>query len=112
MADNVRAPASTDWAAGTADSIERFVGTVRSKTTDPLVGVARWLVYGLLAAIVGTAALILLAVGALRGLIVGLDRVFDDHQRSVWVAEAILGGIFTLGGLFLWSRRRPRGAGS
>ena len=98
-----------DWAADTADRIERVVGTVRSKTADPLVAAGRWLVYGTLAGIVGMAALVLVTIGLIRGVDIALDRSFD-HDRSVWLADAIVGGIFTLAGLFLWTRRRPRDA--
>src|SRR5436190_1888341 len=39
-----------DWTVQAADTIESVVGAVRSKTTDPLVGISRWVVYGTLAA--------------------------------------------------------------
>lgn len=90
----------SDWAAQAADTIESVVGKVRSKTTDPLVGVARWIVYGLLAAVVGLMAALL--------LVIGLVRMLDAYLPSgVWLPDVILGGIFTVGGLFLWSRRSP-----
>ena len=65
--------------------------------------------YGTLAGIVGMAALVLVTIGLIRGVDIALDRSFD-HDRSVWLADAIVGGIFTLAGLFFWTRRRPRDA--
>ena len=88
----------SDWAAETADRIDHAVLAVRAKTADPLIGVSRWVVYGLLAAIVGAMALLV--------MIIGLVRVMDVYLPSgVWLPDVILGGIFALGGLFLWSRR-------
>jgi len=92
-----------DWAVQTADTIERLVGSVRSNTSDRLVSAARLVVLGFLAGIMGTAALVLTAIG--------LVRLLDAYLPSgVWVADLIIGGIFTLGGLFLWRRawQQPR----
>ena len=63
------APAANDeadWTVQTADTIDRVVTTIRTKTSEPLVGLARWVVFGLLAAVVGTMALVLLAIGTVR----------------------------------------------
>ena len=87
-----------DWAAQTADTIERVVGSVRGKTAEPLDRIARVLVYGIVAAILGVAALVLLAVAAVRAL----DTAIPGE---VWSAHAVVGGIFTLAGLFLWRKR-------
>jgi hypothetical protein len=87
-----------DWAAQTADTIERVVGSVRSKTADPIERIARVLVYGLVVAIVGIAALVLLAVLLVRALDVAIPG-------EVWPAHLVVGGIFTLAGLFLWRKR-------
>jgi hypothetical protein len=97
-------PARTgdDWAVQTADTIERLVDTVRSNTADRLVSVARLVVFGLLAAILGTVALILVAVA--------LVRVLHSYlPGGVWVAHLVLGGFFTLVGLLLWQQawKRP-----
>lgn len=87
-----------DWAAQTADTIERVVGSVRGKTADPIEKVARVLVYGLVAAILGVAALVLLAVLLVRAIDVAVPG-------EVWPAHLIVGGIFTLAGAFLWRKR-------
>lgn len=102
-----RTPASTgeDWAAATADAIERAVQSVRSKTADPLERVVRLVVYGLLAGIVGLAIAVLFAVAALRGLVVLIDVVW---QPEVWLAYLILGGIFVVAGLLVWRRRTAK----
>ena len=96
--------AGNDWPEQAADTIERVVGSVRDKTTGPLTTVAQALVYGLLAAILGVASLVLLAVGLERVLI---DLLLED---DVWAAHLIVGGIFVLLGLFAWSKRRQKPA--
>jgi len=90
-----------DWAAQTAEGIERVVGAVRDKTAVPLDRAARYVVYGLVTAVLGLVAAVLLAVAAVRGL----DRALPGN---VWGAHATTSGIFLLAGLFLWSRRRAR----
>ncbi len=87
-----------DWAADTADRIDQLVDTIRSKTSDRLVGVARVVVYGLLAAVMGVMALILLVIAGIRLLDVYIPR-------GVWIPYMVLGAIFVLAGLFLWSKR-------
>ena len=54
------------------------------------------------AAILGTTALVLVAIG--------LIRFVDAYlPGGVWSAELVVGGLFTLGGLFLWQQawKRP-----
>ena len=87
-----------DWAAQSADTIERVVGSVRGKTSEPVDKVARILVYGLLAAFLGLAVVVLLAIALVRALDVAIPG-------DVWSAHAVTGGIFTLAGLFLWRKR-------
>ena len=105
-------PAATakgeDWASSTADTIERLVDSVRSKTAEPAERIARLLVYGVLAGIVGVAAAVLAAVALFRGIVVLLDVVW---QPEVWLAHLVLGGIFVLAGLFLWRKRTTKTVG-
>lgn len=84
------------------DSIDAVVGTIRDKTTK-VETAARAVVYGILIAVVGTAALILTVVALVRALtyIPGAE---------VWMVDAGLGAIFTLAGLLCWRWRRPRDA--
>ena len=104
-----QSPAGQDWTVQAADRIESVVGTIRDKTVVPLTTVARGLVYGLIAAILGVVALILLTIGGLRVVIVYLPGWFADRPgRSVWAADAMVGGIFTLVGLFLLRKARAR----
>jgi hypothetical protein len=96
------APAS-DWPVQAADTIERVVGSVRDKTTGPAISVARGVVYGTLAAIVGISVLVLLAIAAVRGLDIAAREIFGDG--STWLAHLVVGVLFCLGGMIAWSQR-------
>lgn len=86
-----------DWAAQAAATVEHVVGGVRDKTTVPLTTVARAIVFGTLAGIVGVAALVLLAVGGVR--------LLDAYLPGpVFWAHLLVGMVFTVVGL--WFLRR------
>jgi hypothetical protein len=97
-----RGPGTTpEWATDALDRLDHLIGVVRSNTSDRLVRMAKLLVYGLVAAVMGLMALILLVIAAVRVLDVLLPR-------GVWLPDVLLGAIFVLAGLFLWSKRnRP-----
>lgn len=94
-----------NWASTAADTIERVVTSVREKSTDKIVVLARALVFGIVAVIGGLVALVLVLVIATRGLQALLDLVVE-HPTSVWVSYLALGGILCLGGAFSMSKRR------
>ncbi len=83
-----------DWTVQVADTVERVVGTIRDKTAVPLTTVARGLVYGIIALVMGVATLVLVAIGLVRAL----DAYLPE---DVWSAHLLVGGIFSLAGAFL-----------
>lgn len=95
---------TSDWPVQAADTIERVVGSVRDKTTGPAISIARWVVYGTFALIVGTVVAVLLAIGAVRALDAYLpDSLFgEDHT---WAAHLIVGLLFCAAGMVAWSKR-------
>ncbi|HWC39598.1 MAG TPA: hypothetical protein VG476_13760 [Acidimicrobiales bacterium] len=95
---------SGDWPAQATETVENVVVAVRDKSVRPLTLVARGLVYGLVGGFVALVVIWLSSVGALRLLNI---YVFKGPNR-VWASYTLLGGIFTLAGLFLWTLRRPR----
>ena len=102
------APLSTgsdDWAVQAADTVERVVQSVRARTTGPVTTVARLLVFGLLAGILGLAAAVLVTAGIVRAI-----DVYEPFEQEVWLAHLVVGMAFTAIGLILWSKRRPKGA--
>jgi ABC-type antimicrobial peptide transport system permease subunit len=95
------------WATEFADTVERVVGEVRRRTTDKIVLLARALVYGLIAGMLGVVVVILAIIGSLRGLQSLLDLAMP-WSRAVWVSYLLIGGIMLLLGLLLMKKRRPR----
>lgn len=85
------APGGDDWTVQAADTIERVVGGLRDKTAVPLTTLARTLVFGLLAAIMGVTTLVFVAVGVVRVVDVYLPE-------DVWATYLLVGGIFTVAG--------------
>lgn len=96
-----------NWAPDLADQITGFIGNVRDKTTNNAIKAARGIVFGLLAAILGTVAVVLLLLFLTRGLQALLD-LGVTWSRAVYISYFVLGGIFTLGGLFLMTKRASR----
>jgi hypothetical protein len=75
---------------------------VRDKATVPLRTVARFLVYGIALAAVGAVIAVFVVAAGVRALTVYLPVGFaPGHRRRVWVSYLVVGGIFTLAGLFL-----------
>ncbi|MCC5951478.1 MAG: hypothetical protein JJU45_05220 [Acidimicrobiia bacterium] len=91
-----------DWPRQATDTVVRTVDTVRDKTTGPIITIAGGVVYGLVALVAATVALVLGTIGALRLLNAGLE-----DRLGVWASYLVLGVVFTLAGFFCWSRRPP-----
>ena len=92
------------WPESVADTIVDSVTALRKLVMRPVSRIARRIVYGFIAAIL--ALLILLLA------VIGLVRLLDAYlPQEVWLVYAVLGGIFTIAGLLIWSRR-PKGAAS
>jgi uncharacterized protein (DUF2062 family) len=90
-------PLPEQWPAQATETIVRVVGQVRDRTTGPAITVARATVYGLFAAILGLMALVLAVVLAIR--------VANNYlPGQIWIIYVALGGLFSLGGLFLWGK--------
>ena len=87
-----------DWTTDLLDRLDHYIEVVRSNTTDRLVRVARLVVFGVIAAIIGSMAGVLALIALIRVLDVVLPR-------EVWLPYVIVGAIFLGAGLFLWSKR-------
>ena len=88
------------WPDQATDLIVSTVGTVRDKTVGPAMTVARAIVYGLFAAVVGIAALVLFSV-----LFIRIITVYLPGHR-VWIPELGLGILFGISALALWAKAR------
>jgi hypothetical protein len=96
-----------NWASDVTDSVVRLVSTVRDKTTRPLVNATRTVVLGLLVMFLGLVAFVLLLIALTRGLQAVLEWPFD-HDTAVWASYLIVGGIVTVAGLFVLTKRHPK----
>jgi hypothetical protein len=97
-----------DWPAQAADTIERVVGSVRDKTTGPALTVARGVVYGLFAGLVGATAAVLAIIALVRLIDNYLpDAVFGEEH--MWATYLVLGVAFLVPGVVLWTRRHTPG---
>ena len=94
---------SGDWPAQATDKIVSVVEQVRDRTTGPAITVARGLVYGVLAGILGGVCIVL--------FIICLVRLLDTYvvgEDNTWLAHLIVGVLFSAVGAFLWTQRRPK----
>jgi hypothetical protein len=98
MSQQVPAPQG-DWASQVADTIERVVGLVRDRTTQPVITITRAVVFGLLAAILGVTILVLVSILMIR--------VLSYLPGGVWVAYLITGVIFLAVGIIAMVLRHP-----
>jgi hypothetical protein len=90
-----------DWSDQLVDRIVQVVERVRSATTGPLLKVVRAVVYGII--VVGLGLMLVTL------LIIALVRLLDQLPGGVWLPYLILGGLFTLTGLILWTQRSRAG---
>lgn len=95
-----------NWAASLADTIVRVVGSVRDKTTKPVLTIVRGAIFGLVAVFGGGVALTLLVIGGLRALQDLID-LFAPRRDAVWICYLGLGIIFSVVGLVLLKKRFP-----
>ena len=97
--------ADAEWPVKVVDLIEATVDGVHDKVVRPLTLVARALVFGIVA---GAMALVLAVLGAV--LVIRILDVYAFGHR-VWASDVVVGGLLTVVGLALWSKRRsPEGA--
>ena len=93
-----------EWPAQAADTIVDTISKVRDRTTKPALLAARAVVYGLIAAVVGTISLFL--------VLLMIVRWYDVWAPGpVWPIYAFFAVVFSLGGLFcLRKANAPRAA--
>ncbi len=90
-----------DWPMQATDRVVGLVDNVRSKTAGPAIRVSRAVVYGIVALVLALVALPLLLVGVTHLLNYAIPG-------DIWRVYFIIGGVLTIGGLIMWTRR-PRG---
>ncbi len=90
-----------DWPAQATEAIVEQVTKIRDKTTGPARRAAKWAVFSAFAISLGTVALIILIIGAVRALDNYLpSSVFGETHT--WAAHSILGAVLLIVGLVLY----------
>ncbi len=92
------------WAPDLADTIDRYVGKVRTTVTDRAVTAVRAVVYGIVIAIAAPIVLALLLI-LLTKLLQRLVGVFVDHNSAIWVSYVVIGALLVGLGLLTMSKR-------
>ena len=93
-----------NWASDVVDTIDRYVGKVRTTVTDRAVTAVRAIVFGiiiLIAAPVTVTFMVILGTKFLQRLI----AIGTDHNSSVWVSYMVLGGVLVIGGSVMMRKR-------
>ncbi len=93
-----------NWASELADTIDRYVGKIRTTVTDRAVTAVRAIVFGiviLIAAPATVALMVILGTKFLQRLI----AIGTDHDSSVWVSYMVLGGLLVIGGSLMMRKR-------
>jgi hypothetical protein len=93
----------SDWTTDAANAIDNAVGIVRERAVEPVHLVVRAVIYGLLAVLIVIPAATLAIIGLFRLLTIAAVAV----GAGVWLAWALLGGIFLGVGWFCWIKRNP-----
>lgn len=94
-----------NWATDVSDQITTFVGNVRDKTTNNAIKAVRAVVFGLMALFLGLVAIVLLLIITTRGL-QSLFDIFFEWDKAVYTSYFVVGGLLTLAGWLLMSRRQ------
>lgn len=95
------------WASEVTQQITSLVGSVRDTTTNNAIKAVRAVVWGILIAILGLTAVVLLLVMLTR-LLQALLALMVDWDRAVYLSYLVLGGIFIAAALLFFRRRQPR----
>jgi hypothetical protein len=93
-----------NWAKQVADTIDRYVEKVRTTVTDRLVFAVRALVFGIVVAIAAPVTFILLVILSTKFL-QRLIAIATDHDSSIWISYAVMGGILVLAGSLMMRTR-------
>jgi len=87
-----------DWTDQVTDLIVDTVDNVRSRTTGPLLGIARSSVYAVV--------ILVILVPIVVVLLAGLVRLVNwALPGDVWYAYTLLGIVFVLAGVVCWAKR-------
>ena len=88
----------------TVDLIDRVVGTIRDRTTKPVVVLTRGIVFGSIVAVVVVALVVVALIAVMRGAQELFELVLSE-RRAVWASYFAVGFSFILVGSLLMRAR-------
>lgn len=87
------------------DVVDRVAGTVRRRTTLPIITIVRGIVFGTMIAVVALALVVVVLIALARGAHELLD-IWLDRSTAVWVSYLVIALVlFLLGGVLMRKRR-------
>jgi hypothetical protein len=93
-----------NWAKEMTDFIDRWVVKVRTTVTDRVVFAVRAVVFGLVIAIAAPVTVILLVILSTK-LLQRIIAIAADHDSSIWISYALMGGLLVLLGSLMMRKR-------
>ena len=93
-----------NWAKEITDFIDRWVVKVRTTVTDRVVFAVRAVVFGIVIAIAAPVTLILMVILSTK-LLQRIVAIATDHDSSIWISYAIMGGLLVLLGSLMMRKR-------
>ncbi|MDA8277578.1 MAG: hypothetical protein M0Z45_05230 [Actinomycetota bacterium] len=99
MADDKSITSTSNWPERAAQIVVEVTDNIQEKGISPLYRLVRIVTLGLMGLLLTIAVAILGLIGVIRVLD---SYLFAAHQ---WITYAILGTIFLVAGLILWTKR-------
>ena len=93
-----------NWAKEITDFIDRWVVKVRTTITDRVVVAVRAVVFGIVIVIAAPVALILMVILSTK-LLQRIVAIATDHDSSIWISYAVMGGVLVLAGSMMMRKR-------
>jgi hypothetical protein len=95
--------AGAQWQERVVDMVDDTVTAVHDRVIRPLLVAARAVVYGIIVAAMALVMSILISIALIR-----LLDVYAFRGR-VWASDALVGGLLTVLGVVVWTKRRSPG---
>jgi hypothetical protein len=93
-----------NWAASLADTVDQYVGKVRTTVTERAVYAVRAVVFGIIIAIAAPVTITLAVILGTKFL-QSIIAIFTDHDSAVWISYMLLGAVMVIGGAFTMRKR-------
>ena len=93
-----------NWAKEITDTIDRYVGKVRSTVTDRAVYAVRALVFGIVIAIAAPVTFALILILGTK-LLQRVIEIATDHDSSIWISYVVLGALLLAAGSWMMRKR-------